>query len=102
MWSSNRTVRAAGIVVALALLPVLGACSGLTPVYGTNQFTTGRIALAMSPPANRVEQIIYQDLALHFTRAKGPDVPKLSISASAGGAQLPATQNVVSTAQRQA
>src|SRR3569623_2335919 len=100
MWSSNRTVRAAGIAVALALLPALGACSGLTPVYGTNQFTTGRIALAMSPPANRVEQIIYQDLALHFPRAKGPDVPKLSISASAGGAQLTDTQNVVRTAQR--
>ena len=49
MWSSNRTVRAAGVVLALALLPVLGACSGLTPVYGTNQFTTGRIELAMAP-----------------------------------------------------
>src|SRR3569623_1648136 len=100
MWSSNLTVRAAGIVVALALLPARGACSGLTPVYGTNQFTTGRIALAMSPPTNRVEQIIYQDLALHFTRAKGPDVPKLSVAASGGGAQLTDTQIVVTTAQR--
>ena len=100
MWSSNRMVRAAGIVVALALLPALGACSGLTPVYGTNQFTTGRIALAMAPPTNRVEQIIYQDLALHFTRAKGPNLPKLSVTAGAGGAQLTDTQNVVNTAQR--
>ena len=100
MWSSNRTVRAAGIVVALALLPALGACSGVTPVYGTNQFTTGRIALAMSPPSNRMEQIIYQDLALHFARAKGAGVPKLSVSASGGAAQLTDTQNIVNTAQR--
>jgi hypothetical protein len=93
-------VRAAGIAVALALLPALGACSGLTPVYGTNQFTTGRIELAMSPPNNRVEQIIYQDLALHFTRKGGPGVPKLTVSAGAGAAQLTDTQNVVNTAQR--
>lgn len=100
MWSSNRMVRAAGIAVALALLPALGACSGLTPVYGTNQFTTGRIELAMSPPNNRVEQIIYQDLALHFTRKSAPRVPKLTVSAGAGAAQLTDTQNVVNTAQR--
>lgn len=100
MWSSSRTMRTAVVALALALLPALGACSGLTPVYGTSQFTTGRIELAMSPPTNRIEQIIYQDLALHFTRAKGPGVPKLSISASGGGAQLTDTQNVVSTAQR--
>jgi len=93
-------VRAAGIAVVLALLPALGACSGLTPVYGTNQFTTGRIELAMSPPNNRVEQIIYQDLALHFTRKSGPGVPKLTVSAGAGAAQLTDTQNVVNTAQR--
>src|SRR3569623_668467 len=100
MWSSNRTDRAAGIVVALALVPALGACSGLTPVYGTNQFTTDRIELAMAPPTNRIEQIIYQDLALHFTRKAGPGIPKLSVSASGGGAQLPGPQNVVNTAQR--
>jgi hypothetical protein len=99
MWSS-RTVRIAGVAIALALLPALGACSGLTPVYATNQFTTGRIELAMSPPNNRIEQIIYQDLALHFTRKVGPGVPKLTVSAGAGAAQLTDTQNVVSTAQR--
>ncbi len=100
MWSSNRTVRAAGVVLALALLPALGACSGLTPVYGTGQFTTDRVELAMSPPTNRVEQIIYQDLALHFTRVSRPGVPKLTVTASAGARQLTDTQNVVTTAQR--
>lgn len=102
MWSSSRTVRAAGVAIALAVLPALGACSSFTPVYGTNQFTTGRIELAMSPPNNRVEQIIYQDLALHFTRVTEADakVPKLTVSAGGGGAQLTDTQNVVNTAQR--
>jgi hypothetical protein len=84
----------------LALLPALGACSGLTPVYGTGQFTSQRIALAMSPPNNRIEQIIYQDLALHFTRTADPSAPKLTISAGGGGRQLTDTQNVVNTAQR--
>ena len=100
MWSSSSMLRAAAVATALALLPALGACSGLTPVYGTNQFTTGRIELAMSPPTNRIEQLIYQDLALHFTRAKGPGVPKLTVSASAAGVQLTDTQNLVATAQR--
>jgi len=93
-------IRKMGAGMAVALLPALGACSGLTPVYGTNQFTTGRIELAMSPPSNRIEQIIYQDLALHFTRKSGPGVPKLTVTAGAGAAQLTDTQNVVSTAQR--
>jgi len=100
MWSSSGLMRTAGIAIALALLPALGACSGLTPVYGTNEFTTGRIELAMSPPSNRIEQIIYQDLALHFTRKSGPGVPKLTVTAGAGAVQLTDTQNVVATAQR--
>ena len=99
MWSSS-TGRRAGAVLALAMLPALAGCSGLTPVYGTGQFTTDRIELAMAPPGNRVEQIIYQDLALHFMRTSGPVVPKLSVSADAAGRQLTDSQNVVDTAQR--
>ena len=100
MWSSNRTVRAAGVVLALALLPALGACSGLPPVYGTGQFTTDRVELAMSPLFFCVVLIIYQDLALHYNSISRPGVPKLTVTAGAGARQLPDTQNVVTPAQR--
>ena len=100
MWSSSRTLKVAIVVLALAVLPALAACSGFTPVYGTNQFTNQKIELALASPGNRVEQVIYQDLALHFTRATNPDAPKLSISAGAGAAGL--FNNTVTAAHTEA
>lgn len=100
MWSSSRTVKVATLVLALAVLSALSACSGFTPVYGPDQFTNAKIELQMSPPNNRVEQIIYQDLALHFTRSTNPDAPKLTVSAGGGGVGL--FNNTVTAAHTEA
>jgi hypothetical protein len=99
MWSSSRTVRVAGLLLALAMLPVLGACSSFSPVYGTGQFTTDRVALGMSPPTNRTEQLIYQDLALRFDRARGA-APKLTVATTVTNVQVTSDQNVVNTPRR--
>jgi LPS-assembly lipoprotein len=99
MWSSSRLVKLVGVLLALAIVPALSACSGFAPVYGTNQFTSERVALAMSPPSNRTEQLIYQDLALRFSRATGP-APKLTVSTAISNVQITNDQNVVNTPRR--
>lgn len=100
MWSSSRTVKVATVALALAVLPALSACSGFTPVYGTNQLTNAKLELAISPPSNRVEQIIYQDLTLRFTQSSDPALPKLSVQAySAASAPL---NNTVTAAHTEA
>jgi hypothetical protein len=92
-------MRVATVLLALAVVPALAACSGFTPVYGTGQFTTGRVALAMSPPANRTEQLIYQDLALRFDRTRDA-APKLTVSTTVSNVQMTSDQNVVDTPRR--
>src|SRR3569623_190400 len=99
MWSSSRTTSVAGLVLALAVVPALTACSGFSPVYGSGQFTTERVALAMSPPTNRTEQLIYQDLALRFERTTGA-APKLSVATTVTNVQMTSDQNVVNTPRR--
>src|SRR3569833_2484283 len=99
MWSSSGAVRFISLVLALAVVPALSACSGFTPVYGTGQFTTDRVALAMSPPTNRTEQLIYQDLALRFERTTGA-APNLSVATTVTNVQMTSDQNVVNTPRR--
>ena len=86
----------------LALAGVLAAplslagCSGFTPVYGTNSLTTQQIEIAYAPPANRAEQVIYEDLRLRLGKASGP-APTLSVVATVSGGAV--TSQVVTTAQ---
>ncbi len=87
MWSSSRVLRSIGLVVALGAPLALSACSGFTPVYGDHGVTAQRVALIYDKPNSRIEQIIYNDLALKLGKADGP-APKLSISASAGAVAL--------------
>jgi hypothetical protein len=79
MWLSSR-LRIAATLLALGLAPVLSACSGLTPVYGPQGVAAQQMALAYAKPAGRLEQIIYEDLALKLGRADGA-APTLSVSA---------------------
>ena len=69
MWSSSG-LRIAGLAVALVAAPSLTACSGLTPVYGT-QADTQHFALIYAKPNSRFEQVVYEDLALKL----GKDLP---------------------------
>jgi len=83
-----------GALLALALLAPLAACTGLTPVYGERGLGAERIALSYAAPNNRLEQIIYQDLALRLGKGSG-DVPQVSVSVSEGGGRL--TNGLVDT-----
>ncbi len=90
MWSSSPRLRAGAIVLALLSAPVLAACSGLTPVYGPGGVTAQQVALLYAKPGNRIEQLIYQDLALKLGKASG-SAPLLTVSAQSFARDLTST-----------
>lgn len=72
----------------LALPLALGACTGLTPVYG-DRGTAAAVTqpLAFATPTSRVEQVVYQELGLRFAKAApGQDAPLLTVAVSVGTA----------------
>ena len=81
MWSSSPVLRAAMLAAALAASLVLAGCTGLRPVHGDAGGPVGRSDLVAhyAEPSNRLEQIIYQDLALRLGRATGP-APTVRVS----------------------
>jgi LPS-assembly lipoprotein len=96
MSSSSRTLGA--ILMAVALTAPLAACTGLMPVYGERGLGTETVAVAYAIPNNRLEQIIYQDLALRLGNSAGV-VPVVKISASRDDVAL--TNNLVTAPNRQ-
>ncbi len=70
LWSRD-TVRA-GLLGMVLLVPLaVAGCSSLKPVYGDNGIGAERLALSYAKPTTRLEQIIYQDLALSLGKAAG-------------------------------
>jgi len=93
----RRALRTVGLISALAVGLALAGCTGFTPVYDTQGgITDQKIELAIAPPGNRADQIIYQDLRLRFANAAGPS-PRLAISTVVTSAAL--TSQVTTTAQ---
>jgi LPS-assembly lipoprotein len=92
-------MRAMALAVTLAL--ALSACTTLRPVYGENGLTNDSIALAYAKPANRLEQIIYQDLALRLGKAAAGDAPEVQITASSASKALTSGNIVSPNQQRQ-
>ncbi len=79
MWSSSGA-RTGLIALALATAVSLGACSGFRPVYGPGGVTQQQVALIYAAPTSRVEQVIYEDLALKLGKATS-NAPTLKITA---------------------
>jgi hypothetical protein len=93
-WSrrTRHTVFAAILVSSGA---VLGACS-FSPVYSGTLASQPMLNLAYAKPQSRLEQVIYQDLALRLGSSDAPTAPLATVSAtaSAGGLGfLTATDN---------
>ena len=85
MSSLNRAVGAALLAVALAV-PLAG-CTGLRPVYSDAGIGAKRADVAYAAPGNRLEQIIYQDLALRLGKSQGA-VPTVKVAAWSGPSAL--------------
>jgi hypothetical protein len=82
MLSFSRIVRLALVAVALVALT---ACSGLRPVYSDAGLGAGEIKVRYAAPANRLEQIIYQELALKVGKGRDENesIPTVTVAASA-------------------
>ncbi len=89
MWSSSPLLRSIGLLVALVSPLALAACSGFTPVYSNHGVTAAQVALIYDKPTNRLEQIIYQDLALRLGKSTDPNAPLVTIVTSSKARSLP-------------
>ena len=94
MSSSSRVMRVALVAAALLAAPVLSACAGFTPVYGENGLGNQRVDVRYARPGNRLEQIVYQDLALKLGKSESPDAPLVNVTVSA---VLPVTDTTTVT-----
>lgn len=94
MSSSSPLRRLAVAVLALGLLPALGACS-FSPVYSGTLASQPSLNLAYAKPNSRLEQVIYQELALRLGSSDAETAPLATVVAgsSAGDMALSGTAN---------
>lgn len=89
MWSSEaRRLRGLGWAVVVVGALALGGCSGLRPVYSDAGFTNQQVELRYAAPASRLEQVIYQDLALRLGKSQSDTAPLVKIEVSQGSSAL--------------
>ncbi|UJW84323.1 hypothetical protein [Devosia sp. SL43] len=92
-WSKPlRSMVFAGL--ALGLATSLGACS-FAPVYTGPLASQPMLNLAYAKPNSRLEQVVYQELALRFGSSDAATAPlaTVSVSSSAADTMLSATAN---------
>lgn len=77
---TSRRIAAAGFMLVLA--GALGACS-FSPVYSGTLASQPMLDLAYAKPTTRLEQVIYQELALRFGRSDSETAPLAKVSVSA-------------------
>ena len=87
MSLSNRLQRLGFIVLTLGSLTALSACT-LTPVYSGRLAESPLLNFAYAKPNSRLEQIIYQDLALRLGASDSPTAPLATVVAYSGAGDL--------------
>lgn len=88
MSLSNRPLRLALIGFSLVSALALGACSGFTPVYSGALAAQPSLQLAYAEPNSRLEQIIYQELALRLGKTEDGTAPLVRVSLSTSGIEV--------------
>ena len=102
MWSPRPVLRNALIALSLLGATTLAGCSGLTPVYGERGLGAERVALRYEEPRNRLEQIIYQDLALRLGKSSDPSSPRVVITTTYAARDLTKSSVVRPSEQNEA
>ena len=102
MSSSRALVRAGLVALGLMLPVVLAGCASFRPVYGDNGIGAERIAIAYAKPATRLDQIIYQDLAVSLGKATTADAPLLTVVTKTSNRKLTRSDVNRPSDQRQA
>jgi hypothetical protein len=77
-----------------ALLPILTACSSFSPVYGDAK-SPAVLSFNFTPPSNRLEQIIINELSLVFPATPDEASPTLNVSAATANTSAPMTAAVI-------
>lgn len=87
-----RAIAGACLLISVAMM--LGACS-FSPVYSGTLASQPMLNLAFAKPTTRLEQVVYQELALRFGSSDAPTAPLATVSVAAvgGGTGLSATAN---------
>lgn len=101
MWSSKPLFRNALVALSLLGAMALAGCTGLTPVYGERGIGAERHPLNYAKPNSRLEQVIYQELALRFGKATDGSAPSVRITTSSYGRDLTRSGVVRPTDQKE-
>lgn len=87
MLSSRLPRRLAIATLVLGLGAALSACS-FSPVYSDTSSSLTRLDITYAKPRNRLEQIIYQELAMRLGMSSSPEAGQLIVSAGAQGGDI--------------
>jgi hypothetical protein len=93
----SRAVSAA--MLALVLVAPLAACTGIRPVYSDAGLGSQQVRVSYAAPANRLEQIVYQDLALRLGKSSSKSAAEVQVAVSERHVNL--TNNTVTSATTQ-
>lgn len=89
-------LRPTSFLVMVAMMPILAACSGLTPVYGDRGARNpSTMSFNFAPPENRLEQIIINELSVFFPGTADASSPTLDVAASTANTPAPMTNAVI-------
>lgn len=92
MWSSEHLRKGLLALVLATSVAGLSGCT-LSPVYGERGLDASSVALSYASPRTRLEQVIYQELALSFGADAGAAAPTLAVSTVTSGRDLTRTAN---------
>jgi LPS-assembly lipoprotein len=99
MSSPKAVIRIGLILLALSGATMLAGCSSFRAVYGDSGIASDRIELSYAKPGSRLDQVIYQDLALKFGKSQSASAPRLTVNTASSsralthtGTTKPATQ----------
>lgn len=93
MSLSKPLQRLAFIALSLGATGALGACT-FSPVYSGRLAEQSTLTLAYSKPANRLEQLIYQELSLRLGNSALPTAPLVTVTASSSAVDLALSQTI--------
>lgn len=102
MWSSSRAFAAVLLTLSLAGATALAGCSGFRPVYGEAGIGAERLAFNYAKPASRLDQVVYEELALRLGRATGPEAPTVRVATSSSVRKLTRSAVARPSEQREA
>lgn len=102
MWSPERLCRNALIGISFSLPALALAGCTVTPVYSDAAAVQQKLRFSYAEPTTRLQQIVYQDLALRFGGDAGAGAPRLSVTVSPSGRGLTLSANPAPVTQAEA